>query len=370
MQKTLYLHIGTEKTGSTALQAVSGVNRAALMKHGIFYPKTPGARNHTRLTIFAADTPNALDLRRLARLFPEEVYERFKANFAAELQSEIAANPCPRIYLSNEHLSSRLKSIEEVRRLAAIIQPIADLVKVVVYLRPQPEMFLSTYSTSIKAGRTKVLEAPKKDQHPRYNYDKMLSNWAEVFGEGNMIVRIYDRRTLVGHDVVKDFFSVMGYEPGPDVEIPSNPLNTRLNQHALCFLLEFNKHVPPLLEESINPERGDVTDALEALSAGLRRGLAVPASVLRQMAKTFQESNARVARRFLGRSDGKLFSDLDYEDDSETGVFTVEQAVEISAYLWRWQQRRLEAARREIARLRGKSPPTREPSTDARGHAN
>ena len=358
MQKTLYLHIGTEKTGSTALQAVSGTNRATLKNHGIFYPKTPGERNHTKLTLFAADGPNALDLRRLARLFPDEAYESFKANFADELRSEIAANPCPRIYLSNEHLASRLRSTQEVSRLAAIIRPLADSVKIVVYLRPQPELFLSTYSTSIKAGRTKALEAPKKDQHPRYNYEKMLSLWADVFGEENVIVRIYDRNTLAGHDVVKDFFSIMGYHPGPDIQIPPT-LNIRLDHDALLFLLEFNKYVPPFLEESVNPDRGDIANALEEKSKG--PALAVPAAVLRDLARTYEESNARVARRFLGRSDGRLFADAEYGDIPVGEALTIERAVEISAHLWRWKHRQLEEAKREIVRLEAKLASMRKP---------
>jgi len=348
MHKTLYLHIGIEKTGSTALQAVSGLNRATLRQHGIFYPKTPGERNHTKLTIFAADAANALDLRRLARLFPDNAYEEFKANFAEALRAEIAADACPQIYLSNEHLSSRLKSVEEIRRLAAIIRPLAESVKIVVYLRRQAELFLSTYSTSIKAGRTKALEAPKKDQHPRYNYEHLLVRWAEVFGDANLIVRIYDRDTLVGHDVVKDFFSIMGYEPGPDIEIPTT-LNARLDHDTLCFLLEFNKHIPPFLEESVNPDRGDIIDALEARAK--KSTLLVPASVLRHIATTYEESNERVARRFLGRPDGKLFSAAHYEESAEEQALTAERAVEISAHLWRWKQHELDEAKREITRL-------------------
>ncbi len=71
MQKTIYLHIGTEKTGSTTLQAVSGINRRTLMNHGIFYPRTPGERNHIKLALFAANEPYVSDLRRMARLFPD-----------------------------------------------------------------------------------------------------------------------------------------------------------------------------------------------------------------------------------------------------------------------------------------------------------
>jgi hypothetical protein len=348
MQKTLYLHIGTEKTGSTSLQAVGGINRGTLMNHGIFYPRTPGDRNHTKLTLFAADGPNVLDLRRLGRLFPDDAYQLFKAHFADELRSEVLANKCPRIYLSNEHLSSRLRSVQEINRLAAIVRPLAETLKIVVYLRPQTELFLSTFSTSIKAGRTKALEPPKKNQHPRYNYERMLSLWADVFGEENVIVRIYDRNILVGHDVVKDFFSIMGYEPGSDIEIPTT-LNVRLDHDALQFLLEFNKHIPPFLEESVNPDRGDLSNALETKSMG--PALAIPAAVLRGMAKMYEESNARIARRFLGRSDGVLFSDVEYSDLAEGEPLTVERAVEISAYLWRWKQRQLEEAKREITRL-------------------
>jgi hypothetical protein len=358
MQRTLYLHIGTEKTGSTALQVVSGLNRFRLLQHGILYPKAPGDRNHTKLAIFAADQSNTLNLRRHARLFSEDAYESFKAQFAEELRSEVAANPCPRVYLSNEHLSSRLKSLEEVRRLASILHPLAQSVKVVVYLRPQPELYLSTYSTEIKAGRTKDLEAPKGDQHPRYNYEKLLSRWAGVFGEENVIVRIYDRDTLVGHDVVKDFFSVMGYEPGEDLEIPS-AINVRLDQDALRFLMEFNKYVAPLLADSPNPDRGNVVSALESRSEG--PVFAVPASILENIARIFEASNTRVARRFLGRPDGRLFADVDYGNVREPDVLTAERAVEVASHLWLWQQRQIEEAKEEISRLNAQLKALRKP---------
>jgi hypothetical protein len=351
MRKTLYLHIGTEKTGSTALQTTSAINREALMKHGIFYPRTPGERNHIMLTVFAADGPRALDLRRLTGLFRHDAYEHFKSHFGDELLSEIQASKCHRVYLSNEHLSARLKSAQEVSRLATIVRPLADIVKIVVYLRPQPDLFLSTYSTSIKAGSTKVLEPPKAGQHPRYNYEKMLWRWADVFGKRNVIVRIYDRNTLVGQDVVRDFFSIMNYKPGSDIENPTT-LNVRLDHDAMRFLLEFNKYIPPFLEESLNPDRGDIAKALESKLQG--PALAVPASILRDMVKSYEKSNARVARRFLFRKDGKLFSDVEYKDNPDGEVLTMERAVEISAYLWRWKQRQLKEARREIARLEAK----------------
>lgn len=302
MQRVLYLHIGTEKTGSTALQTVSGKNRNALMQHGILFPKTPGERNHIKLTVCAAaDGPNTLNLRKLAGLAQQDAYKQFKAQFADELKAEVESSQCARVYLSNEHLSSRLINARQVGRVADLVRPLADIVKVVVYLRPQPELFLSSYSTAIKAGRTKALEPPKETQDRRYNYERKLSLWADAFGEQNVVVRIYDRNTLVGGDSVKDFFSIMDYEPGSDIEIPT-ALNPRLDHFALQFLLEFNKYVPLFLQETVNPDRGNITDALATKSAG--PALAVPSSVLRNIAKLYEESNAEIARRFLGRTDG------------------------------------------------------------------
>ena len=349
MQKILYIHIGTEKTGSTALQAVSGLNRKVLAKNGILYPATPGARNHLRLTLFAADGPKTRNLRRLAGLAPSEAYARFKASFAEELRAEVLESHCTRVYLSNEHLSSRLFTAKEVGRLAAIIRPLADAVKVVVYLRPQPELFLSSYSTAIKAGRVRPLEPPSGIYDRRYNYGGILSIWADVFGEENMIVRIYDRKVLIEGDVVKDFFSIMGYMPGADIRFPEIA-NTRLDFAALRFLQQFNGHVPPFIKQGLNPERGDIASALAKKS--FTTALGVPAPILRKIAELYEKSNAQIAQRFLGRSDGKLFENTEYLDSPDGEELTVKHAVEISAHLWRWKQRQYSKAKHELELLK------------------
>ncbi len=360
MQNVLYLHIGMEKTGSTALQTVSGKNRDTLMRHGILYPRTAGEINQVKLTLYAAGGPKTLNLRRLAGLVRDDAYKRFKANFAEELRSEIRASGCSRIHLSNEHLSSRLTSAQQVDRIAAIVCPLADIVKIVVYLRPQAELFLSSYSTAIKAGRTTALEPPRYAENPRYNYANKLSLWGDAFGDENVIVRVYDRNTLVGGDLVKDFFSVMGYEPGSDINIPTT-LNARLDHAALQFLLEFNKHVPLFLKESVNPDRGNIIGALAMATKSSGSALPVPAAVLHDIAKLYEESNAMIARRFLGRPDGKLFAGVEYGEQPKGEPLTVERAVEISAELWRWKQREFAKARGEIARLNSKPEFTKKP---------
>lgn len=57
MRKTLYLHIGTPKTGSSAIQTFLEQNRETLRSKGIDYPGGPAKK-----TQFSAQSGNGRDL--------------------------------------------------------------------------------------------------------------------------------------------------------------------------------------------------------------------------------------------------------------------------------------------------------------------
>src|SRR6187549_2996861 len=87
-------------------------------------------------------------LRKVADLHEPVAWERFQGSFAERLQREIAAAGCSKVYLSSEHLSSRVHQATQVQRIANLLQPLGD-VKVICYVRPQHELFLSANSTFI-----------------------------------------------------------------------------------------------------------------------------------------------------------------------------------------------------------------------------
>ncbi len=55
----LYLHIGTEKTGTTSVQKFFRANREVLAQNGIIYPLAPGKQNHMGLAASAQDIGQA-----------------------------------------------------------------------------------------------------------------------------------------------------------------------------------------------------------------------------------------------------------------------------------------------------------------------
>ena len=335
---TIYLHIGTQKTGTTTLQTVGRENRDALAARGLLYPEAPGPTNHIGLTLFATGGLGNRDLMRETSLRTAEDVARYQTALPARLRAEIAASGCNKVWLSNEHLSSRVRHKEQLAPLADLLGELAEEVRVIIYLRHQPEYFLSTYSMMIKAGGSKETPPPQSEREYYYNYEKMLNVWADTFGEAAITVRVFERPMMKNGDVVDDLFAIMGIERGPDLVIPTG-LNPSLDARVLQFLRLFRQHVPRYLDDVPNPDHGDVAKALEAISTGPK--FRVPAATMQRIATMFAPSNARVARRFLGREDGKLFAPVTYLDDGEIAELTMEQAVEIAAHLWCYKQRQI-----------------------------
>jgi len=352
---TIYLHIGTQKTGTTTLHAVGRDNRTALAARGILYPAAPGPLNHVGLTLFATGSIGNRELMRDADLRTPEDLTAYQAALPDRLRAEIAASGCPAVWLSNEHLSSRVRRPGQVARLADMLRALAPDVRVVAYLRHQPEYYLSTYSMMLKAGGSKETPPPESDREFYYNYEKMLNLWADAFGDKAIVVRVFERAAMTNGDVVDDFLGLMGIARGDDL-IVTPSLNPSLDARALQFLRLFRQHVPRYVDGASNPDHGDVAKALEAISTGPK--FRVPAATMTRIAAMFAASNARVARRFLGREDGCLFAETTYRDDGDLPSLDVEQAVEIAAQLWCYKQRQIAEAiaqwRARPARRRGR----------------
>jgi hypothetical protein len=120
----------------------------------------------------------------------------------------------------------------------------------------------------------------------------------------------------------------------------------------LRFLLLFRQHIPRFANDMPNPEHGDILRALEDASTGARFSL--PGETMRQIAEAFAPSNAKVAKRFLGRDDGILFKQTDYSAETASPPLTVERAVQIAAHIWRFKQNQIadmKAARKKPGRV-------------------
>jgi hypothetical protein len=353
---TIFLHIGTEKTGTSTVQVLFRRNRAKAPALGLYYPETPllaGGSVHLGLVYYAAGAGDRLPLFHGVDPRFEAGSETFKRDFVASLADEITASGCPRVLLSCEFLSSSLRTQASVDRLIAALREITDDIRVIIYLRPQYELVVSAYQTSVKGGRATACRAPQA-RDPFFNYDILLNLWENSLGADRIIVRLFNRAEFKDGAFLEDFFDVLSMK-FPPWAANHKVLNTRLSAEAVAFLRIVNA-ATLTSRDRWRAER--LPHALDALALALERfpdagGLPVAADTLCQTDEMFAESNKAVASRYFPQRTVPLFAPYKRpEGTGEPTCLTPERAVEIALYLWKTRTETLAETRAELRRLR------------------
>ncbi|HEX3651213.1 MAG TPA: hypothetical protein VHU18_00135 [Rhizomicrobium sp.] len=358
----LYLHIGTEKTGTTSIQHFLQANRDVLRKSNILYPVAPGDQNHIGLAIAAQNERKSNSLRWIRELHTEEDVRQFREELVRNLAGEVRALPYTTAIISSEHCSSRLRSKEEVRWLRETLAKFFDPIFVVVYVRRQDDFLVSNYSTAIKGGGKKPLLPPDMpDALRHYDHWDLLRRWANVFGRERMICRKFERSSLKDEDIIADFLAIVGIADALPFERPP-PSNESLDAQTLEFLRLLNQHVPRFIDRKINRAHTPLGPLLSQISEGPL--LTLPEAELDRFMQLFQESNRKVAEEYFGgalpgpgdplfgtRSDGRARV-------SDAGL-TVDRAIEITAWLWNQKHAEVsklkERVRKQKAKMQSRS---------------
>jgi hypothetical protein len=341
----LYLHIGTEKTGTTSVQRFFRTNRDLLARSGVLYPVAPGNENHSGLAVAAQKLSRRGPLRKLKGVQSAEEAREFRSTLMEDLAGEFSIGRYRTVVMSGEHCSSRLLDDAEVQWLKNALTPFFDNIHIVVYIRRQDDYLLSTYSTSIKSGATRELSfPPERLIQSRYDHWELLSRWARIFGRERIVCRKFERSALKSQDIVDDFLSVVGIDPALELVRPDH-VNESLDAESLEFLRLFNKHIPRIANNGLNPDRNNVVPLLSRMSQGPLITLAD--DELARFMALFRQSNRQVAEEYFGgareNSDDPLFeARTDTRPRTPRAVLTVGRAVEICAGLWQEKQAQLE----------------------------
>jgi len=356
----LYLHIGTEKTGTTSVQRFFRTNRNLLARNGILYPMSPGNENHTGLAVAAQKLSRRGPLRKIKGVQSADDAKEYRTTLADELKAEFAVGHYKTVVMSGEHCSSRLLDDKEVEWLKDFLSPFFESIKIVVYVRRQDDFLLSTYSTAVKSGATRELALPaERLLQFRYDHWELLARWTRIFGRENVICRKYEKAALEGGDIVDDILSVTGIDPNLGLERP-NDVNESLDAETLEFLRLFNKHVPRMSKDGLNPERDNIVPLLSKMSQGPL--ITLDEGALAGFMALFKDSNRKVADAYFGGartgSGDPLFEPrTDSRPRTSHVALSVERVVEICAGLWQEKQAQLDrVAERAKRREAGLGP--------------
>ncbi|MDP0926114.1 hypothetical protein Q0601_02910 [Paracoccus onubensis] len=196
--RNLWLHIGSEKTGSSSLQTYLLRNRAAFEKKGLQYvTPAPKMRESNRLAISLGNGKTGEAANICAEIFKNAQFEDMRdVVVSSEMLFRIPAAKLSTII--REHING------------------ADInLKIVCYIRRQDRYLESLYAQRAKTGSfVGSLEdyVAKQKAAGGTNYNDIIQSWKDVFPEARIIVRRYEKDHLVSGDVAADFLSLIGRE--------------------------------------------------------------------------------------------------------------------------------------------------------------
>ncbi len=190
--KTLYLHVGTHKTGTTATQALLATRSEAFAQAGLFVPRTG------RIGEVSGHHNIAWELNADARYRPE-------FGTLAELCEELKASPHPAAIISSEDFEYFYCDPQALRALKAAFEGCGYQVEVLVFLREQGEMIGSLYQELLKHGldmhynafSCAVVIRGEFTMHGKWryclSYERLVAGFGAVFGEAHVHCKRYER---------------------------------------------------------------------------------------------------------------------------------------------------------------------------------
>jgi len=212
----LYLHIGTDKTGTKTIQKFIYDNKLELASLGVAISEIlheyPIAREKIAY--------NFMDKKKLTGLHEKKLLEKFNIkninefeiyfkNFANKFYEEIdyLSTNFNKLIISTEALYNQLADKAKIQRLKDFLDKKFKKIYIICYFREQADYFSSLYQQGLKnilPSKTLPIDVDlkiKKEKKQVYNYLYRLSLWADIFGEKNLIPIVYHKNNSLNNFV-------------------------------------------------------------------------------------------------------------------------------------------------------------------------
>ena len=308
---TVFLHIGSPKTGTTAIQYFCGANRELLLKNGVFYPDSAQFMQKLGYN----PNRNALWLH-LGFNTPEfQGYLEKLAGYCKEHD---------KVVLSDEALYLHYQQDREIfRQLKSYLDAQGIDLKIIVYLRRQDEYLYSLWAQDVKESYEWDFDTWLSDGGERVfmDYYRYLERLSEDIGKENIVLRIYERKRFPDGSIIADFLDIVGLEYTDKYVIPrqSNPslrsvfLETkrRLNHYPEFRQIKEGADKDPDQFKTAAAYRNILLDVQADDDGHWDNPLMLPGETRKQILGKYDEGNRKVAEEYLGESAGTpLFEEV------------------------------------------------------------
>lgn len=220
MSKKLILHIGMDKTGTSAIQKFLVDNSLLLeSKYKTYYIKAGQsfdfAHNNLAYSMFEQNGQSNSDY---------QSYLKF-------IENEVSESNCEKYVLSSECLFKAYKSVN-FQHFIDFIKQLFDEVSIIVYIRNQFDWVISRHKHSITSGQTMELDRLIKSWY--CDYKQHVDKWKLSLDLGKADVRVYDKNQFSEGSIYTDFLEALDIKPLQGVfSFPKENINKSLNDECI-----------------------------------------------------------------------------------------------------------------------------------------
>lgn len=308
MTKTVFLHIGTPKTGTNAIQYFLYGKREELKTHGLLSPTTASHKDafKHRKQLIHMELSNALGFRQ-GKKTKVDIYGQELATIAKDLTKEIKECSAHSVIFSSEFfcIPSDIKPVKEFFSHYDI--------RIVIYLRRHDSWWQSAYCQNVKTVKNPPWERSieayinfSKKRSVASHYKSIVDRWAEAFGKEKIIVRPYERQQNQPN-LIADLLSALHFESALPL---ASDLKTEFKNQSLpyskLYLIDIfqranidhdirNRLIRYILEKPFDSQEPNPS--------------LLPPQLQLQLIEENMADYEYIAREYLGRKDGKLFYD-------------------------------------------------------------
>lgn len=312
------LHMGIPKTGTTALQNALASSADILREAGFFFEEFPYTSNHV---VF---------LQRERQRFAETCRVCGDDGWYIVSEEQMYIYPVHnlvRFLLSNGR--ENILTIERYRSLRnKFLKKLSDVyagntVCIVVYLRRQDLLLESWIKQIIKTLKVRVPLNKMKDYLIQYcDYEMNLDMICSAFPDAKMIVRIYDKKSLVGGNSIADF-AAYTHTPIPEKYF-SIKKNKSHSWDAMLMKLSYDRYARGKISMRDARYLLDTFDFVRKKQTISLFSQEERCNIL----KFFEQSNNEVAQRWLGKD---ILFDMPAAEDS-SGASSLETSEQIGIF--------------------------------------
>lgn len=282
--KTLVLHVGMPKCGTSTIQNMSRKYSSELEDYGVLYPSFPflekSIKNKSNISTGNANHLVYALFKQAGKNVGAIAWDMKKVN--ASIEDRFVKSTANIIVLSHEDLVSILG---ELKLFCQHWQSLGVRVLIVMHLRDQISWLASDYQQHVKQLKcsSSITDHVAK-RLPLLNYTTLCKHFEQMVGRENLIVKVLSSESIHSN-ILFDFYANLGVEIPEFSTLTIDNSNVGLNHLAVDVLATLNNKE---MEES---DYNRLYKVLSGYSFGNKSSYVIPLSIRQTIFSTCKEWN-------------------------------------------------------------------------------